>query len=139
MYNVLYKKARVIVLRLYLIEGFVTVMAGTILDYSGVCLCCPSNFEAMEKQGLSYEEDADHLSFPRQCKDNLSIFLSTKEKWMETVVQSNCIHRRLYLMEAIFRSNLDESLERLIIINLTKDLIDIYPYDNIYNRFYLNY
>ena len=43
-------------------------MAGVIMDYSGLCLCCPSNFEAMEDQGLSYEEDADYLSFPRECK-----------------------------------------------------------------------
>ena len=44
-------------------------MAGVITDYSGLCLCCPSNFEAMEEQDLSYEEDADYLSFPRECKN----------------------------------------------------------------------
>ena len=38
-------------------------MAGVIMDYSSLCLCCPSNFGAMEDQGLSYEEDADYLSF----------------------------------------------------------------------------
>ena len=30
------------------------------MDYSGVCLCSPSNFEAMEEQDLSYKEDADY-------------------------------------------------------------------------------
>ena len=55
-------------------------------------------FEGMEEQNLSYEEDADYLSFPRECK-NLPTYLNTKEKWMETVLQSNCIHRWLYLME----------------------------------------
>ena len=49
------------------------------MDYSGLCLCCPSNFEAMEDQGLSYEEDIDYLSFPREYK-NLPIDLNTKEK-----------------------------------------------------------
>ena len=63
------------------------------MDYSGLCLSCPSNFQAMEEQGLSYEEDTNNLSFPRECKD-LPIFLNTKEKWMETVQQSNCIHRQ---------------------------------------------
>ena len=76
------------------------------MDYSGVCLCSPSNFETMEEQDLSYEEDADNLSFPGECKD-LPIFINTKEKWMETVLQSNCIHRWLYLMDRIFRSNID--------------------------------
>ena len=33
------------------------------MDYSGVCLCSRSNFEAMEEQDLSYEEDTDYLSF----------------------------------------------------------------------------
>ena len=56
-------------------------MAGLIMDYSGLCLCCALNFEAMEDQGLSYEEDADYLSFPRECK-NLPLYLNTKEKWM---------------------------------------------------------
>ena len=111
-------------------DSAVIMMAGLIMDYSGVCLCSPSNFEAMEEQDLSYEEDADHLSFPGECK-NLPIFLNTKEKWMETILQSNCIHRWLYLMEGIFRSNIDASSERLVISNLTNDLIDIYPYDNI--------
>ena len=55
------------------------------MDYSGVCLCSPSNFETMEEQDLSYEEDADYLSFPGECKD-LPIFINTKEKWMETVL-----------------------------------------------------
>ena len=62
------------------------------MDYSGLCLCCPSNFEGMEEQGLTYEEDADYLSFPREAKDYLPTFINTKEKWMETVLQSNCIH-----------------------------------------------
>ena len=53
------------------------------MDYSGLC------FEAMEEQGLSYEEDADYLSFPKECKD-LRMYLNTKEKWIETVLQSNC-------------------------------------------------
>ena len=44
------------------------------MDYSGLCLCCPSNFEGMEEQNLSYEEDADYLSFPRECK-NLPTYL----------------------------------------------------------------
>ena len=103
-------------------------MAGVIMDYSGFCLCCPSNFKAMEDQGLSYEEDADYLSFPRECK-NLPMYLNTKEKWMETVLQSNCLHRWLHLMEGIFTSNIDACFERLIITNLTNDLTDIYPYD----------
>ena len=47
------------------------------MDYSGVCLCSPSNFEAMEEQDLSYE-DADYLSFPGDCKD-LPIFINTKK------------------------------------------------------------
>ena len=34
---------------------------------------------------LHYEEDADYLSFPRECK-NLPTYLNTKEKWMETVL-----------------------------------------------------
>ena len=102
------------------------------MDYSGLCLCCPSNFEAMEEQNLSYEEDSDYLSFPRECK-NLPTYLNTKEKWMETVLQSNCIHRWLYLMEGIFTSNIDACSERLIITNLTNDLIDIYPYDEFEN------
>ena len=111
-----------------MIQEFVTVMAGVIMDYSGLCLCCPSNFEAKEDQGLSYEEDADYLSFPRKCK-TLPTYLNTKEKWMETGLQSNCIHRWLHLMEGIFTSNIDACSERLIITNLTNDLIDIYPYD----------
>ena len=82
----------------------------------------------MEEQDLSYEEDADYLSFPRKCK-NLPIYLSTKEKWMETVLQSNCTQRWLHLMKGIFTSNIDACSERLIITNLTNDLIDIYPYD----------
>ena len=48
---------------------------------------------------------------------------------METVLQSNCIHRWLYLMEQIFTSNIGACSERLIITNLTNYLIDIYPYD----------
>ena len=48
---------------------------------------------------------------------------------METVLQSSCIHRWLHLMEGIFASNIDACSERLIITNLTNDLIDIYPYD----------
>ena len=103
-------------------------MAGVIMDYSGLCLCCPSNFEAMEEQDLSYEEDANYLSFPRECK-YLRIYLNTKEKRMETVLQSNYIHRWLHLMERIFTSNIDACSERLIITNLTNDLIDFYPYD----------
>ena len=98
------------------------------MDYSGYCLCCPSNFKAMEEQDLSYEEAADYLSFPKECK-NLAIYLNTKEKWMETVLQSNCIHRWLHLMEGIFTSNIDACSERLITTNLTNDLIDIYPYN----------
>ena len=35
----------------------------------------------------------------------------------------------LYLMEGIFTSNIGACSERLIITNLTNDLIDIYPYD----------
>ena len=34
-------------------------------------------------------------------------------------------------MEGIFRSNIDACYERLIITNLTNDLIGIYPYDEI--------
>ena len=49
----------------------------------------------MEDQDLSYEEDADYLSFPRECK-NLPMYLNTKEKWMETILQSNFIHRWLH-------------------------------------------
>ena len=45
-----------------------------------------------KKQDLSYEEDADYLFFPGDCKDP-PIFINTKEKWMETVLQSNCMHR----------------------------------------------
>ena len=52
---------------------------------------------------------------------------------METVLQSNCIHIWLYLMEGIFRSNIDACCERLIITNLTNDLVDIYPYDEFNN------
>ena len=74
-------------------------MAGVIMDYSCLCLCCPSNFEAMEEQGLSSEENADYISFPRECKD-LPIYLNT-------VLQSNCIHKWLHLIEGIFRSNID--------------------------------
>ena len=96
-------------------------MAGSIMDYSGLCLCCPSNFEGMEEQNLSYE-DADYLSFPRECK-NPPTYLNTKDKWMETVLQSNCIHRWLYLMEGIFTSKIGACSERLIITNLTNDLI----------------
>ena len=48
---------------------------------------------------------------------------------METVLQNNCIHRWLYLMEGIFRNNIDACYERKVITNLTNDLIDIYPYD----------
>ena len=108
------------------------------MEYSGWCLWCPSNFEAMEEQGLSYEEDAHYLSFPRECKD-LPIYLNTKEKWIETVLQSNCIHRWLHLMEGIFTSNIDACSKRLIITNLTNDLIDIYPYDKIESDFVLNF
>ena len=64
--------------------------------------------------------------------ENVKIFLynlPTKEKWMETVLQSNCIHRWLHLIEGIFTSNIHACFERLIITNLTNDLIDIYPYD----------
>ena len=50
-----------------MIQDFVTVMAALIMDYSDVCLCSPSNFEAMEEKDLSYEEDADYLSFPGDC------------------------------------------------------------------------
>ena len=48
---------------------------------------------------------------------------------METVLQSNCTHRWLHLMEGIFTSNIDACSERLIITNLANDLIAIYPYD----------
>ena len=75
-----------------MIQEFVTVMAGVIMDYSVLCLCCSSKSEAMENQDLSYEEDADYLSFPRECK-NLPTYLNKKEKWMETVLQSNYTHR----------------------------------------------
>ena len=61
------------------------------MDYNGLYLRCPSNFEAMEEQNLSYEEDADYLSFPRECK-NLPTYLNTKEKGVKTVLQSNFIH-----------------------------------------------
>ena len=54
-------------------------MAGVIMDYSGLCFCCPSNFEAMEDQDLSYEEDADYLLFPTECK-NPPTYHNTKEK-----------------------------------------------------------
>ena len=97
-------------------------------------LCCPSNFEAMEDQDLIYEEDDDYLSFPRECK-NLPTYLNTKEKWLETVLQSKCIHRWLYLMERIFTSNINACSERLIITNFTNDLIDIYPYDEFEGNF----
>ena len=116
---------------IYLIQMFVTVMAGLIMDYSGVCLCFPSNFETMEEQCFTYEEDADYLSFPRECNDYLPMFLNTKEKWMETVIQSNCIHRWLHLMEGIFRSNIHACHERFIITNLTNDSVDIYSNDEI--------
>ena len=102
-------------------------MAGVIMDYGSLCLCYPSNFE----QGLSYEEDADYLSFSREWKD-LPLYLNTKEKWIETVLQSNFIYRWLHLMEGIFRSSIDACSERT---NLTNDLIDIYPFDNIENDF----
>ena len=102
------------------------------MDYSGLCLCCPSSFEGMEEQNLIHEEDADYLSFPKECK-NLPTYLNTKEKWMETVLQSNCTHRWLYLMEGIFRSNIDACSERLIITYLTNDLIDIYTCDEFDN------
>ena len=46
--------------KIYLIQEFVTVMAGVIMNYSDLCLCCPSNFEAMEEQDLSYAEDAGY-------------------------------------------------------------------------------
>ena len=49
---------------------------------------------------------------------------------MKTVLQSNCIHRWLQLMEGIFTSNIDTCSKRLIITNLTNDLIDIYPHDD---------
>ena len=64
-----------------MIQKFVTVMAGLIMDYSGVCLCCPSNFEAMEEQDLSNEEDADYLSFPREHKNLLHILIQKKSGW----------------------------------------------------------
>ena len=38
-------------------------------------------------------------------------------------------------MEGIFRSNIGACSERLIITNLTNDLIDIYPYDEIESDF----
>ena len=57
----------------------------------------------MEDQGLSYERDADYLSFPRECK-NLLIYLNTKEKWMNTVLQSNCIRRWLHLTEGYLQA-----------------------------------
>ena len=120
-----------------MIQESFTEIAGLIMDYSGLCLCCPSNFEAMEKQNLSYE-DSDYLSFPREYK-NLPTYLNTEEKWMETVLQSNCIHRWLYLMEGIFTSNIDACSERLIITNLTNDLIDIYPYDEFENDMNLSF
>ena len=88
-------------------------MVGAIMDYSGLCLCSSSNFEAMEEEGLSYEEDADYLSFPGECKQYLPVFLKTKEKWMETVIQGNCKHRWLYLMEEIFRSNIDADFRKI--------------------------
>ena len=71
---------------IYLIQEFVTVMTGLIMDYNGVSLCCPSNFEVMEEKGLTYEEDADYLSFPRECKDYLPIFDQYQRK-----VDGNCI------------------------------------------------
>ena len=124
-------------IRFYLTEEFVSVMAGLIMDYSGLWLCSTSNFESMAEQDLSYEVDVDYSSFPGECKD-LPIFINTKENWMETALQSNYIHRWLYLIEGIFRSNIDASSERLIITNLTNDLIDIYPHDNIATNFVMS-
>ena len=60
-----------------MIQESFTEIAGLIMDNSGLCLCCPSNFEAMEEQNLSYE-DSDYLSFPRECK-NLPTYLNTEE------------------------------------------------------------
>ena len=54
-------------------------MAGVIMDYSSLCLCCPSNLEAMEDQGHSYEEDADH--FLENVKIFLHILIQKKSGW----------------------------------------------------------
>ena len=51
------------------------------MDYSGLCLCCPSNFEAMEEQDLSYEEDAYYLSFLENVKIFLYILIQKKTGW----------------------------------------------------------
>ena len=51
------------------------------MDYSGLCLCCPSNFEGMEEQNLSYEEDADYLSFLENVKIFLHILIQKKNGW----------------------------------------------------------
>ena len=65
-----------------MIQEFVTVMAGVLMDYSGLCLCCPSNFEAMEDQGLSYEKDADY-----HFLENVKIFLNIL---IQKKVDENC-------------------------------------------------
>ena len=51
------------------------------MDYNGLCLCCPSNFEAMEDQDLSYEEDAYCLSFLENVKIFLHILIQKKSGW----------------------------------------------------------
>ena len=53
-------------------------MSLVIMDYSGLCLCCLSNFEGMEEQDLTFEEDADNLSFPRDVKIFLYILIQKK-------------------------------------------------------------
>ena len=64
-----------------MIQESFTEMSGLIMDYSGLCLCCPSNFEAMEEKNLSYEEDSDYLLFPRECKIFQHILIQKKSGW----------------------------------------------------------
>ena len=69
--------------------------------------------------------------FLENVKIFLHILIQRKSGWK--LLESNCIHRWLYLMEGIFTSNIGACSERLIITNLTNDLIDIYPYDEFDN------
>ena len=48
------------------------------MDYSGLCLCCPSKFEGMEEQNLSYKEDADYYHFLENVKIFLHILIQKK-------------------------------------------------------------
>ena len=55
-------------------------MAGVIMDYSGLCLCSPLKFEAMEEQRLSYENDA-HYHFLENVKIFLYLLILKKSGW----------------------------------------------------------